>query len=218
MCSRTARPSAFSKTSSPLPPHSINYRANIRALADLGFQDIVSLNSVGSLKPDQTAKAHYADLKAEARQAWHFIPTEMVTFGRKGLPMTEMTEEQRKLAMALLQSAIDLAAYVHPATLRYTDVNDAHTIAPSFVGEQTLAQSLWTLLGERHITAHIHFATGLMAGGAHRRSLGNALREVIRAPLHSPVKAPETPSYLQDATHSTRHPTHSPYQSRKPLA
>jgi len=35
----------------PLPPHSINYRANIRALADLGFQDIVSLNSVGSLKP-----------------------------------------------------------------------------------------------------------------------------------------------------------------------
>ena len=35
----------------PLPPHSINYRANIRALADLGFNDIVSLNSVGSLKP-----------------------------------------------------------------------------------------------------------------------------------------------------------------------
>jgi 5'-methylthioadenosine phosphorylase len=36
----------------PKPPHSINYRANIRGLADLGFTDIVSLNSVGSLKPD----------------------------------------------------------------------------------------------------------------------------------------------------------------------
>jgi 5'-methylthioadenosine phosphorylase len=36
----------------PLPPHSINYRANIRALADLGFADVVSLNSVGSLKKD----------------------------------------------------------------------------------------------------------------------------------------------------------------------
>lgn len=36
----------------PLPPHSINYRANIRALADLGFEDVVSLNSVGSLQPD----------------------------------------------------------------------------------------------------------------------------------------------------------------------
>ncbi|MDB6167842.1 MAG: purine phosphorylase family 2 [Verrucomicrobia bacterium] len=36
----------------PLPPHSINYRANIRALAELGFQDVVSLNSVGSLKKE----------------------------------------------------------------------------------------------------------------------------------------------------------------------
>lgn len=36
----------------PLPPHSINYRANIRALADLGYTDVVSLNSVGSLDPE----------------------------------------------------------------------------------------------------------------------------------------------------------------------
>jgi 5'-methylthioadenosine phosphorylase len=36
----------------PLPPHAINYRANIRALADLGFREVVSLNSVGSLKKD----------------------------------------------------------------------------------------------------------------------------------------------------------------------
>lgn len=36
----------------PKPPHAINYRANIRALADLGFVDVVSLNSVGSLKRD----------------------------------------------------------------------------------------------------------------------------------------------------------------------
>ena len=36
----------------PLPPHSINYRANISALAELGFENVVSLNSVGSLKKD----------------------------------------------------------------------------------------------------------------------------------------------------------------------
>ncbi|HEY4299452.1 MAG TPA: MTAP family purine nucleoside phosphorylase [Candidatus Didemnitutus sp.] len=36
----------------PLPPHSINYRANIRGLANLGIKDVVSLNSVGSLKKD----------------------------------------------------------------------------------------------------------------------------------------------------------------------
>jgi len=36
----------------PRPPHSINHRANIRALADLGFRDVLAFNSVGSLKPD----------------------------------------------------------------------------------------------------------------------------------------------------------------------
>ncbi len=35
----------------PLPPHSINHRANMRALADLGYRDVLSLNSVGSLQP-----------------------------------------------------------------------------------------------------------------------------------------------------------------------
>lgn len=36
----------------PLPPHAINHRANIQALADLGYGDVLSVNSVGSLKPD----------------------------------------------------------------------------------------------------------------------------------------------------------------------
>lgn len=36
----------------PLPPHAINFRANITALASLGFEDVVSLNSVGSLKKE----------------------------------------------------------------------------------------------------------------------------------------------------------------------
>jgi len=36
----------------PKPPHAINHRANIRALADLGIVDVVAVNSVGSLKPE----------------------------------------------------------------------------------------------------------------------------------------------------------------------
>ena len=34
----------------PLPPHRINHRANLAALAQLGFADVVSFNSVGSLR------------------------------------------------------------------------------------------------------------------------------------------------------------------------
>jgi 5'-methylthioadenosine phosphorylase len=35
-----------------LPPHAINHRANVQALADLGCADVVALNSVGSLRED----------------------------------------------------------------------------------------------------------------------------------------------------------------------
>jgi purine nucleoside phosphorylase len=34
-----------------LPPHRINYRANVAALAELGIQEVVTFNSVGSLQP-----------------------------------------------------------------------------------------------------------------------------------------------------------------------
>ncbi len=36
----------------PLPPHALNHRANLRAVADLGYEDVVALSSVGSLRPD----------------------------------------------------------------------------------------------------------------------------------------------------------------------
>jgi 5'-methylthioadenosine phosphorylase len=34
------------------PPHQVNYRANIRALADLGVRDVVAVNVTGSIDPD----------------------------------------------------------------------------------------------------------------------------------------------------------------------
>ncbi len=66
---------------------------------------------LATLKPEQKAKAHYADLKAEARHQWHFIPTEMVSFGRKGLPLKEMSADQRALAMKLLSTGVSEAGY-----------------------------------------------------------------------------------------------------------
>ncbi|GGL39304.1 S-methyl-5'-thioinosine phosphorylase [Phycicoccus endophyticus] len=35
-----------------LPPHLVNYRANIRALADLGCTDVLAVNVTGSIDPD----------------------------------------------------------------------------------------------------------------------------------------------------------------------
>lgn len=35
-----------------VPPHLVNYRANIRALADLGVREVVAVNVTGSIDPD----------------------------------------------------------------------------------------------------------------------------------------------------------------------
>ncbi len=72
---------------------------------------------LATLNAEQKTKAHYPDIKSDARQAWHFIPTEMVSFGRKGLPMTQMTEDQRKLAMALLKSAMSEPGYTKATSI-----------------------------------------------------------------------------------------------------
>ena len=69
-----------------------------------------------------TASKLLAGLTAEQRQVlqfpfesdervrWHFIPTEM--FARKGLTLERMTEPQRKLAHALLQSSLSQRGYM----------------------------------------------------------------------------------------------------------
>ena len=38
-----------------VPPHLVNYRANIRALADLGVRDVVAVNVTGSIDPELAA-------------------------------------------------------------------------------------------------------------------------------------------------------------------
>jgi 5'-methylthioinosine phosphorylase len=39
-------------TGHSVPPHLVNYRANVRALADLGVRDVVAVNVTGSIDPD----------------------------------------------------------------------------------------------------------------------------------------------------------------------
>ena len=53
-----------------------------------------------SLRPEQQAKARF-EFKDEERLNWHFIPRD-----RKGLPIKDMTADQRKLAVALLSTAL----------------------------------------------------------------------------------------------------------------
>lgn len=60
---------------------------------------------LGTLTPEQRQKATYA-FDNEERFNWHYVPRE-----RKGLPLKQMTPEQRTAAMAMLKTALSLQGY-----------------------------------------------------------------------------------------------------------
>jgi Protein of unknown function (DUF3500) len=60
---------------------------------------------LGSLTPEQKAKATFS-FSDEQRFDWHFVPQD-----RKGLPLKEMNDSQRKAAMSLLNSALSQNGY-----------------------------------------------------------------------------------------------------------
>lgn len=64
-----------------------------------------------SLSPEQAAKTKF-DFKDAERLNWHFIPKE-----RKGLTIKEMKPEQRKAAMALLQTGLSSKGYDKATTI-----------------------------------------------------------------------------------------------------
>src|SRR6266700_7735607 len=66
---------------------------------------------LAALTAEQTAKATYP-LNDNERFNWHFIPRE-----RKGLPLKEMTPEQKHLAHALLSTALSHRGYLKASTI-----------------------------------------------------------------------------------------------------
>ena len=63
---------------------------------------------LASLTPEQRKQATFA-YDADERLRWNFIPDE--AFPRNGLPLKEMTEPQKKLALALLHSGLSDRGY-----------------------------------------------------------------------------------------------------------
>ena len=92
---------------------------------------------------------------------------------------TTFGDELLKFHAALLQPAITQGCTAHPVALQYLDRHGAVTRAPSYVGEQSLGASVWTLLGERHVTARLVFGQPVSTAGRHRRELASALHAAI---------------------------------------
>ena len=79
----------------------------------------------------------------------------------------------------LLQAAIATATPVQPVALRFSDPHHAFSPAALFLGETTLAQSLWRLACARGLVVTVSVLPAQMSAHADRRALAQHLREEI---------------------------------------
>jgi 1-acyl-sn-glycerol-3-phosphate acyltransferase len=79
----------------------------------------------------------------------------------------------------LLQAAISCGARIQPVALRFSDRANAVSPAAEFLGDTTLAQSLWRLASGDGLVVHVTLLPPRASAHADRRALAQTLREDI---------------------------------------
>jgi len=78
----------------------------------------------------------------------------------------------------LLQPALDTGAEIRPVALRYSQLGQ-RSRAAAYVGDDSLAQSLWWIITAPHLTAEAFWLPALPADITNRHAAGRALRAAI---------------------------------------
>lgn len=82
----------------------------------------------------------------------------------------------------LIQSAIAADAPVQPMSLKFVDASTGElTLAPCYIGDDTLLASIWRTLTAPPITAVVSFGAPQTANGRERRQWASDLRESVAA-------------------------------------
>lgn len=84
----------------------------------------------------------------------------------------------------MIQSAIDADSQVQPVAIRYLDsASGNQSFAPSFIGDDTLLQSVWRTLNAKSITVTLQFGKAQTTQSRDRRTWSNDLRTSIHTML-----------------------------------
>jgi 1-acyl-sn-glycerol-3-phosphate acyltransferase len=86
---------------------------------------------------------------------------------------------------ALIQPSIDAGIRLCPVALRYQDRDGGVEIAAAFVGDMTLAQSIWQILRCPQHNALVVFVPALLTDNANRRVLARAAQDAISQMLQT---------------------------------
>ena len=146
--------------------------------AGLSLSDGRCLSTIGAFEPiSVNALAQMANLnKAQASRAAQALVDQglvdkagSASDGRGVLPFHAN----------LLQAAISTESPVQPVVLRYRDAHSAISAAPAYVGDTSLAASLWATVTADKLVAEVCVENAQGARHADRRALAEHLREII---------------------------------------
>lgn len=98
---------------------------------------------------------------------------------------------------SLLQPAVDAGVAVWPVAIAYRDGQGAIMTAVAYAGDTTMAQSMWTVLGQKEIIVQLTYAQPLPVEGHTRKELATLAEQVISSLGRLQVRAaPEKSSDL----------------------
>lgn len=83
----------------------------------------------------------------------------------------------------LLQAAVKTGTAVQPVALRYSDASSTRSDAALWVGETTLAQSLWRIACADRLKVRVRLLAPLPSADLERRQLARQARDCIGAAL-----------------------------------
>jgi 1-acyl-sn-glycerol-3-phosphate acyltransferase len=99
---------------------------------------------------------------------------------------------------ALLQPAIDAGARVYPMALRYQGMDGNPEFAAAFIGDMTLARSIWNILRCKQQNVLVAFTPAVAAKNANRRVLAHSAHTAIAQALLTMGSGRQTPLPLEE--------------------
>ncbi|MCB6183402.1 1-acyl-sn-glycerol-3-phosphate acyltransferase [Leeia sp. TBRC 13508] len=106
--------------------------------------------------------------------------------------------ELKPFAASLFHSASVTRGDIYPVALQYIQPNGCRELAPAYIDEVTLMDTIWQIAGAKEITAQITLLPQMNAAHLNRRELASTAHKHIEAVIHSIPSAPTPSLAMQD--------------------
>jgi 1-acyl-sn-glycerol-3-phosphate acyltransferase len=160
-------------------------RINDLLVAGLTAGDCVAVFPEGTTSPGDGLRPFYANLMQAAIDASESASKgasdgapERASGSASGSAEGRVSERTSQSASVAQEAH---AVRLLPFALLFLDGDGRYSIAPAFIGDMNMLQSVWSTLGERRLTAKLVVGAPVPTQGRHRKDVARDAEEAVRA-------------------------------------